>query len=179
MRLDGNVQSPSDGIVGSRIPTGEPPTEAASVIIATSSDGPGAPDGPDAWAGRVRWITAAGVASLAIPFVAVIVLALTRPWAPSTDLALMELRTLDVGGPATPLVGPYSRFGWYHPGPLAFWVLAVPYRLLGAQPVGMLIGTAMVHAAAAAGCLALARRRGGRALTALVALMLALLIGGF
>src|SRR5690606_24866080 len=125
------------------------------------------------------WITAAGVASLAIPFVAVIVLALTRPWAPSTDLALMELRTLDVGGPATPLVGPYSRFGWYHPGPLAFWVLAVPYRLLGAQPVGMLIGTAMVHAAAAAGCLALARRRGGRALTALVAPMLAPLIGGF
>ena len=28
-------------------------------------------------------------------------------------------------------VGPYSRYGWNHPGPLLFYVLAVPYKLLG------------------------------------------------
>src|SRR3954452_8604486 len=129
-----------------------------------------------------RWpraVTGVGVAALAVPFAAALVLALTRPWSPSTDLALMELRTLDVGGPATPLLGPYSRLGWSHPGPLAFWLLALPYRLFGARPAGLLVGAVLVHGAAATGCLVLARRRGGRPLTALVALGLALLVGGF
>jgi hypothetical protein len=130
----------------------------------------------------VRWsrrVSAVGLAMVAVPFVAVVALALTRPWSSSTDLALMELRTLDVGGPATPLVGPYSRFGWYHPGPLAFWILALPYRLAGGRPVGLLVGTAAVHAAAVAACLVLARRRGGRALAGLTGLFLALLLAGF
>src|SRR5690349_5326963 len=115
-----------------------------------------------AWPERAtRWsrrVSGAGLALVAVPFVAIVALALTHPWSSSTDLALMELRTLDVGGPATPLLGPYSRFGWYHPGPLAFWILALPYRLAGARPVGLLVGTAAVHAAAVAGCLVLAHR---------------------
>ena len=123
-------------------------------------------------------LVAIGIATLAIPFVAIVAIALTRPWAPASDLALMELRTHDVGGPHTPLIGAYSRFGWNHPGPLGFWLLALPYRLAGARPVGMLVGTAVLHAAAVAGCLVLARRRGGWGLCGLVALGLAVIIRG-
>jgi hypothetical protein len=128
--------------------------------------------------GWVRLIGVLGIASLAVPFVAILVLSLTQPWWPGGDVALMEVRTFDVGGRFNPLLGVYSRFGWYHPGPLAYWVLAVPYRLTGARPVGMLVGTVLIHAAAVAGSVALAWRRGGRALAALVALLLALVIGG-
>jgi hypothetical protein len=119
------------------------------------------------------------MASLAIPFVVVIAVSLTRTWWPWGDQALIELRTHDVGGPLNPLVGSYSRFGWYHPGPLGFWVLAAPYRLLGARPAGMLVASALVHASAIGGCLVLAHRRGGRPLAALCALTLALLLRGF
>jgi hypothetical protein len=124
-------------------------------------------------------LTATPVVALAVPFAIMIGLSLSRPWHPSSDLALMELRTHDVGGPMNPLVGAYSRFGWNHPGPLGYWVLAVPYRLFGARPAGMLAGTVLVHVAAVAGCLALAHRRGGRALLVLVALLLAVLLRGF
>lgn len=51
------------------------------------------------------------------------------------DLASIEMRTRDVGTSATPLVGPYSRFGFFFPGPLLYWVLAVPYRVLGATSI--------------------------------------------
>jgi hypothetical protein len=91
----------------------------------------------------------------------------------------MELRIFDVGGPHTPLVGAYSRMGWNHPGPLPFWLLALPYRLLGARPVGMLLGAVAIHAAAAGGCLVLAKRRGGTALMALVGLLLAAMVRGY
>jgi hypothetical protein len=143
-------------------------------VVGTSPTGPAIPRAAR-WPG---WLTAAGMATLVLPFVAIAVLVLKRPWSPSTDLAVMELRIRDVGGPATPLVGPYSRFGWHHPGPLAFWVLALPYRLAGARPVGLLLGTAAVHAAATAGCLVLAHRRGGRALAALTAFTVAALLAG-
>ena len=46
------------------------------------------------------------------------------------DRALMELRIRDVGlHPVT--IGLYSRDGWAHPGPFVYYLLAVPYRLLG------------------------------------------------
>jgi hypothetical protein len=141
---------------------------------------PGRPEAPPAdrswpW---TRIAVLVGVAALAVPFVTMVVVALTRPWIPSADVALMELRVFDVGGAHTPLTGAYSRLGWNHPGPLAFWLLAVPYRLGGAGPAGLAVGTIAVHAAAVAGSVALAWRRGGAALAALTALVLALVIRG-
>ncbi|MCU1360214.1 MAG: hypothetical protein JWN99_1503, partial [Ilumatobacteraceae bacterium] len=47
------------------------------------------------------------------------------------DVALIELRTRDVLSAHPPLTGAYSRYGWSHPGPLPFYVFALPFRLLG------------------------------------------------
>ena len=86
--------------------------------------------------------------------------ALDEQWRPTGDWAVLNLRVEDVGR-LTPFVGPYSRFGWNHPGPLLYWVLAVPYHLLGGRPVALLAATGLVNAAAVAATLAVAWRRGG------------------
>src|SRR5258708_35897912 len=36
----------------------------------------------------------------------------------------------------------------HHPGPMLFWALAVPERLAASSPIGILVGTALVNAAA-------------------------------
>lgn len=79
------------------------------------------------------------------------------------DLALIELATDDVGSHPV-LLGPYSRFGWHHPGPALFYLLALPYRLSGASSFGISIGGAIITGAAAAGIAWIAYRRGGRPL---------------
>ena len=75
-----------------------------------------------------------------MPVFVLLVRVLLSGWLSSSDWAAIELRTRDVGTWRTPLVGPYSRYGWNHPGPLLFYVLAVPYRMLGAQGRGILAG---------------------------------------
>ena len=70
------------------------------------------------------------LALLAAP-TAALVSALRRPWLPVSDWALIELHVREVGTTQTPLVGAYSRFGWHHPGPWPFYLLAGPYRLVG------------------------------------------------
>lgn len=94
------------------------------------------------------------------PMVTAALAALDEQWRPTGDWAVLNLRVEDVGR-LTPFVGPYSRFGWNHPGPLLYWVLAVPYHLLGGRPVALLAATGLINAAAVAAMLALAWRRGG------------------
>lgn len=96
---------------------------------------------------------------------------LSSGWTPVRDDALLELRTADVGTRPV-LLGPYSRFGWHHPGPSLFYVLAVPYRLLGRSSVALPLTAVAINLGAVAGMAALAWRRGGRAL--LLALLLVL-----
>jgi hypothetical protein len=129
--------------------------------------------GPVDWVAWARWLA---VAALAIPFLAAIILALTSTWFPASDTALIELRTHDTGTRATPLVGPFSRLHWNHPGPLLFWVLAIPYRLLGSAGKSMLIGAVLLNAAAAAGTIWLAFRRGGTYLALATTVGIAVLI---
>ncbi|MCX7621472.1 MAG: hypothetical protein N2037_11600 [Acidimicrobiales bacterium] len=93
---------------------------------------------------------AATVALLGV-FVAALVLAIARRWEPASDWALIETQVADVGTSATPLVGPYSRFNWNHPGPGLFYVLAVPYRILGSWPNSLLVGALAVNAASVIG----------------------------
>jgi hypothetical protein len=107
-----------------------------------------------------------------LPLVALAIEALrANEFAVHADAAVLELRVRDVGGPDTPLVGSYQRFGWYMPGPLFLYVLAVPYRLLGSNFAGLQVGTLLVHGAAIAGTMAIVYRRFG-AVPALVALAL-------
>jgi hypothetical protein len=82
----------------------------------------------------------AAAASLGIAFLVGVVAALRQGWIPASDDALIALHVRDV--PAhLPLVGAYSRFGWSHPGPMAYYYLALPYRLFASNPAGLMVGT--------------------------------------
>jgi hypothetical protein len=98
-----------------------------------------------------------------------------RNWYPAGDWSVLELRTRDVGSSATPLLGPYSRFGWNHPGPLLFWLFAVPYRLLGQSSSTMLLASALANAGAILGLGVFAWRRGRSPLVAGATIGLAIL----
>lgn len=126
------------------------------------------------WDDRTRW---ALVALVALPVVVGGLAALGREWHPASDWALIELAVRDVGAD-TPLVGPFSRFGWNHPGPMLFWVLAVPYRILGSSSTAVLTGAAALNVACIGGIGWIAHRRGGWPLLAWTSALLALLLLG-
>jgi hypothetical protein len=83
-----------------------------------------------------------------------------RGWRPVSDDAAVATLAHDVLSTRTPLVGMPSTIGQdaagpharnehaHHPGPMMFWALAVPERLAGSAPIGLLLGTALVNAAA-------------------------------
>jgi hypothetical protein len=154
-----------------------PPLAWPVVSIASPSAAPtAAADHHPRW-GRHDRTLALGVGALALaPLVVVLVASIGIPWVSSGDWAVIELRTRDVGTSATPLLGPYSRYGWNHPGPWFFWVLAGPYRLLGTAPWALLTGAATVNLVAAAGMLVLAWRRAGLAAVSLLAVGLTVLL---
>lgn len=71
---------------------------------------------------------------------------------PVGDVALMALKTLDVGTSHTPLIGQQTSVldsAVRHPGPLQFWLFAPFVRLFGAQ-IGFALGAALVAAASGA-----------------------------
>ena len=107
-----------------------------------------------------RRIVGVAAGLLAVPALVLLVRAARATWVPSSDWAAIEARTRDVWTSHASLVGPYSRYGWNHPGPLLFYVLAVPYRLLGSQPHGLFVGVALDQEADASGDAT--RRRCGR-----------------
>ena len=91
--------------------------------------------------------------AMAVVFVPLFVLlgrAIFGSWTTVADYAALELRTRAVGGTDTPLVGPYSRYGWNHPGPLVFYALVLPYRALGSEGTGLLAGALLLNASAIA-----------------------------
>ena len=69
------------------------------------------------------------------------------------DQALIGLDTGDAAG-FSQLLGPYSRYGWTHPGPVWFYLLAGPYVVLGrsgaALAGAMLLGQSLAAAAVVA-----------------------------
>ncbi len=118
-------------------------------------------------------VVAAALATVVLAPAAVAVLAAWgRSWVPAGDWAVLELAVADMGTAATRLVGPYSRIGWSHPGPLLFWALAPLWRLTGGAAWSLLVGAALVNLAALAAVVALAWRRGRLVLLALVSLAL-------
>jgi hypothetical protein len=126
------------------------------------------PSGP--WPIRRRdW---ALVAVTVLPVLALAVVALVsvgHGYHGADDNAMTELRISDIGA-HWPQLGPFSRDGWSHPGPALFYALVLPYRLTGSHSNGLLVGAALVNAAAMAGTVLLARRRGGTAFALAVAL---------
>ncbi|MGZ4755882.1 MAG: hypothetical protein ACXWA9_13300 [Acidimicrobiia bacterium] len=98
---------------------------------------------------RDRWWTAGLIALLVLPLVVsafYLWFSVGTAYYPNTDWAIFELRARDVLHHAV-YVGPYSRFGWNHPGPLLFYVLAGPYKLLGSRSISMHITALLVNGA--------------------------------
>jgi hypothetical protein len=141
-------------------------------------DGVGAPS-RDRGPARVLVAVVALVAVLLVPLVVYLVRVWTMKYVSTGDIALIELRTRDVGGGSTPLVGPFSRYGWDHPGPLLFYVLAVPYRLLGGSWRGLLTGGVLIDAVAILAVLWLLWRRAGLIGVLLGSLVLGVLLRAF
>lgn len=108
------------------------------------------------------------VAVALVPVVAAIVFALVHHWLPAGDDAVIAIRAHDVFSRHPPLVGmpstltvPGHDVVVAHPGPLLFWVLAIPDRLAGARPVGILVGAALINVFGILGSAWAARRVGG------------------
>lgn len=79
-----------------------------------------------------KWALAAlGMAIAVVP----LALEMARSWGTgylyqSGDQAIIETGTR-AAAHFTQLLGPYDRFGWHHPGPAYFYLLSLPYHLLG------------------------------------------------
>lgn len=125
-----------------------------------------------------RWRYGVALAIVVAPILAAAVRAITSHWYAASDDALFPLRALDAYTRHRPLVGTWSSgaghsgINFNHPGPLMFYLLAVPVRLFGVSP-GTVVGTATLNAAAAVAVVWLARRRAGSgfALATAVALL--------
>jgi hypothetical protein len=111
---------------------------------------------------RDRWLLVAVIGVLVLPLAIVAVRAIVDGVPnPGGDQAILELRVGDVGGD-TPVLGSYSRLGANHPGPLWFYVLSTPFRLLGQDFAALQVGTLAVGALSLAGMAWIAWARGGR-----------------
>ncbi len=97
------------------------------------------------------------------PVVAVLLQRWGRPYVPVGDSAILDLRVHDVWPPSalTPLTGAYSRFGWSHPGPLLYWLLAPLSAVAGGSSWGTLVGSVVLQGVAVAWTARLAWRTGG------------------
>lgn len=107
------------------------------------------------------WAACAAVVVVTIPIVITILALNGRTWLPAGDEAAMLLRIRDVGTSHTPTIGVYSQRGWAHPGPALFYLLAVPFRLFGGDPIDMFRAAGVLNVASVALIGLLAWRRRG------------------
>jgi hypothetical protein len=89
--------------------------------------------------------------------VAAIVIRLVRDVAPLSDFALIDIHVISALR-APEAAGAYSRFGWGHPGPLYFQVLAPLYWLSGFRHLAIIVMAAALNSGAVLAVLFLIRR---------------------
>jgi hypothetical protein len=95
---------------------------------------------------RVQRRIAAVCGALALSGAAILVARGGGPVTPVSDTAVIESFTL-YASRAQLLVGPYSRYGWHHPGPLYFYLLAPVYALAGSSTPGLSAGALLINLA--------------------------------
>lgn len=116
------------------------------------------------WLREHRLVLALGLLA-SIPVLTSTIRALVAGWTPVNDSAIVALRSFDVFTTHTPLLGDYSNtslvagYPVYSPGPLLFWLLAIPTHLFGDWALALTVG--LLNTACVMGVVALARRRGG------------------
>ena len=124
-----------------------------------------------------RWAVTAGLLLLAgLPALAGLVdLWLDRdgPYLPIGDHAILAM-AVDAVGEHETLLGAYSRFGWFHPGPMGTYLFAGFSFLLGGALQALSAGMLVINGASAMTAVWLVRRRAGvaAALGAVVVLTL-------
>lgn len=159
----GRATAPDDGGGGEGRRTADGTRSSASV------------DGRPLFSRRTTWLV---LTVTALPFLvsAIAVFAgVGGTYRPYADVAQTELIVRDVGRYEV-LVGPYSREGWHHPGPALYYLLAIPYRLLGSSSAAMSFGALVVNGGSIVGMGAIAKRRGGTALMLCMLVTLALMV---
>jgi hypothetical protein len=105
-------------------------------------------------------------------------------WVPVSDWAVPVVFGWDTFGAHPRVIGQWtslSRFvskDLYQPGPLQFWLLAIPERIFAPSPAGALVGSALVSTGAVLVLFIVAWRRGGTRMLAATTLVAALLLHG-
>ena len=102
------------------------------------------------------------LALLAGPVLLLALVTLLVPLSPWGDQAVIQLST-DRAAAVHQLLGPYSRFGWDHPGPLYFYLLMIPYKVLGSTARDLAVGSVLIAGAAACATVAAVGLLAGRA----------------
>ena len=90
-----------------------------------------------------------------------------QPVTAVSDTAVIESYTAYASQRAQ-LVGPYSRYGWHHPGPLYFYVLAPFYSLSGSLTTGLNAGALAINLASVLVLAWVVARGGGGGVLAIV-----------
>lgn len=140
-----------------------------------SSTTPTSPPSADAGATRptrpARWVLPLAVLAVALPFVVTAVRVLTGvedSFRYGGDQAMAGL-AVDEASDLERGLGPYSRYGWSHPGPLWFYLLVPGTRLSGGDDAALLAASVLVHGLLAAALVVAVHRAGRPALTLVVA----------
>ncbi|HEX3704225.1 MAG TPA: hypothetical protein VHU82_12910 [Vicinamibacterales bacterium] len=102
------------------------------------------------------FLAAAGSALAA----ATVFMRLTPDAFPFGDAAIIQIYTLEVLRSFLTL-GPYSQFGWHHPGPLYFYGLVPLYEIAGRRAIGLVAGALAINVASLMGIDRLVRRNAG------------------
>src|SRR5579872_5585448 len=111
---------------------------------------------------RAGWLIVCAVAALPTLALLVSVLVGGGPKTVSDDVALLTLGARDAIHRGV-FVGPYSRYGWHHPGPSYFYLLAVPVWLWHGGPTGLYVAVPVIAALCAGGVALLMWRGAGSA----------------
>jgi hypothetical protein len=124
------------------------------------------------------FVVGTGIAA-SLPVLAATVRALADGWMPMGDQGIIATRAYDVLTAHMPLLGQYSEASTvtgqptYSPGPMLYWLLAVPAHL--GRSAALTVTMALVNVVCVVGAVALAARRGGPALAALTGAAIALM----
>jgi hypothetical protein len=127
---------------------------------------PGDPVATPERSGRpwLQWAVAVAVTAVALaPIITVILQRWGRVYVPTGDQATLDLRIRDVWtfSSDTPLTGPYSRFGWNHPGPTMYYLLALFSAMARQRAWASLVGSVVLQGVAVAWIARLSWKSGG------------------
>ena len=139
--------------------------------------GPGSPSRPEGVGARsdaARRVALVALLASLVPIAVATGRAVAEGWLPVGDNAFFAIRAHDTFNRHIPLLGTWTSASLSvgepvnNPGPLLFWALAVPVRVLG-WSTGTAVGIGLLNAASLAGAVAVAWRRAGPVGAALAA----------